>query len=298
MAPAHSQPAAARTPALRPLDDFTIDYVRGYMQAEVPEYMFEQLRKLQQEHWRHHQQGITVFANDGGEPSLFGFTVASRKCSREVYTRRWSKLGKELSPRAKIQPASKIYSLYNACSITVQHRGQQPAAKTNKKSLHHDHYKFDAAKFYSPKSQRHRTVTQGTMPSVRIAVQMSAASLHLQMVEAGAVNAESGPLTTPAVAPCPAPASPSHSSRKGAAGRQRKPVSAALEQQVRELAEQKTKDDAKIRELTEQKNKDDARILQLEHDLREERRKFETLQDEMAQLNAHMNADFEAGFVL
>ena len=136
------------------------------------------------------------------------------------------------------------------------------------------------------------------MPRVRIAVQMSAASLHLQMVEAGAVNAESGPLTTPAVAPCPAPASPSHSSRKGAAGRQRKPVSAALEQQVRELAEQKTKDDAKIRELTEQKNKDDARILQLEHDLREERRKFETLQDEMAQLNAHMKADFEAGFVL
>jgi hypothetical protein len=208
-------------PALVPLDDFTIDYVRGYMRCLVREDKYRDLRKVQEEHWRHAYTGITTFVNDGGKTCLFGFTSSSRKCSPEVFKKRWDRLGKELSPKAINEPANKIYDLYNACSITVMHRGKRPLAKTSKKCMHQDHWKFDAAKFESPRTQRHRLLTQGTKPSVRETVQEGAACSLPQAVPAGAALGTGSP------------ASQQGPARKRAAGKQDQV--AALEARVAEL---------------------------------------------------------------
>jgi len=201
-------------PALVPLDDFTIEYVRDYMGCPVREDKYRDLRKVQEEHWRHACTGITTFVNDGGKTCLFGFTSSSRKCSPEVFKKRWDRLGKELSPKAIKEPANKIYDLYNACSITVMHRGKRPLAKTSKKCMQQDHWKFDAAKFDS-RPQRHRLLIQGTKPSVRKAVQAGAASSLPQAWGKGSPASQQGP------------------ARKRAAGRQG--MEAALRATVAEL---------------------------------------------------------------
>jgi hypothetical protein len=191
-------------PALVPLDDFTIDYVRGYMRCLVSEDKYRDLRKVQEEHWRHACTGITTFVNDGGKKCLFGFTSSSRKCPPEVFKKRWDRLGKELSPKAIKEPANKIYDLYNACSITVMHRGKRPLAKTSKKCMQQDHWKFDAAKFDS-RPQRHRLLIQGTKPSVRKAVQAGAASSLPQAVPAEPNQAFAKPCRRELRPPCPRP---------------------------------------------------------------------------------------------
>jgi hypothetical protein len=175
-------------PALVPLEDFTIHYVRDYMGCRVRGDKYGDLLKVQEEHWHQARTEITTFVNDGGKPGIFEFTSSSRNdhCPPEVFKKRWDRLAKELSPKAIKEPANKIYDLYNACSITVMHRGKRPLAKTSKKCMHQDHWKFDAAKFESPLSQRHRLLTQGTKPSVRETVQAGAASSLPQAVPAGA----------------------------------------------------------------------------------------------------------------
>ena len=211
-------------PALVPLDDFTIDYVRGYMRCLVREDKYRDLRKVQEEHWRHAYTGITTFVNDGGKTCLFGFTSSSRKCSPEEFKKRWDRLGKELSPKAIKEPANKIYDLYNACSITVMHRSKRPLAKTSKKCMHQDHWKFDAAKFESPRTQRNRLLTQGTKPSVRETVQAGGLP-DCRLSPAGAATGAAWGKGSPASQQGPA--------RKRAAGRQG--MVAALEATVAEL---------------------------------------------------------------
>ena len=231
-------------PALVPPDDFTIDYVRGYMRYLVSENKYRDLRKVQEEHWRHACTGITTFVNDGGKKCLFGFTSSSRKCPPEVFKKRWDRLGKELSPKAINEPANKIYDLYNAGSITVMHRGKRPLAKTSKKCMQQDHWKFDAAKFDS-RPQRHRLLIQGTKPSVRKAVQAGAASSLPQAVpfpRSGDLLHGKG-----------SPASQQGPARKRAAGRQG--MEAALRATVAELtrklaAEKIQAEDEKIKAAT------------------------------------------------
>ena len=209
--------------ALVPLEDFTIEYVRDYMGCQVRGDKYGDLLKVHQEHWLQALTGITTFLNDGGKHGIFGFTSSSRNnhCPPEVFKKRWDRLAKELSPKARKEPANKIYDLYNACSITVMHRGKQPLAKTSKKCMHQDHWKFDAAKFESPRTQRHRLLTQGTKPSVRETVQEGAACSLPQAVPAGAALGTGSP------------ASQQGPARKRAAGRQDQV--AALEARVAEL---------------------------------------------------------------
>ncbi|MFN9904743.1 MAG: hypothetical protein ACK56F_01290, partial [bacterium] len=82
---------------------------------------------MHQAQWHQARTGITTFLNDGGKHGIFGFTSSSRNnhCPPEVFKKRWDRLGKELSPKAIKEPANKIYDLYNACSITVMHRGKR-----------------------------------------------------------------------------------------------------------------------------------------------------------------------------
>ena len=207
--------------ALVPLEDFTIEYVWDYMGRQVRGDKYRDLLKVHQEHFFQARTGITTFVNDGGKTCLFGFTSSSRKCSPEVFKKRWDRLGKELSPKAIKEPANKIYDLYNACSITIMHRGKRPLAKTSKKCMHQDHWKFDAAKFESPRTQRHRLLTQGTKPSVRETVQEGAACSLPQAVPAGAALGTGSP------------ASQQGPARKRAAGKQDQV--AALEARVAEL---------------------------------------------------------------
>jgi len=105
------------------------------------------------------------------------------------------------------------------------HRGKQMLAKTSKKCMHQDHWKFDAAKFESPRTQRHRLLTQGTKPSVRETVQAGDAYYLPQAVPAGAAAVAAWGTGSPASQQGPA--------RKRAAGKQDQV--AALEARVSEL---------------------------------------------------------------
>jgi hypothetical protein len=248
-------------PALIPLEDFTIEYVRDYMGCRVRGDKYGDLLKVHQEHWRHARTGITTFVNDGGKHCIFGFTSSSRNnhCPPEVFKKRWDRLAKELSPKARKEPANKIYDLYNACSITVMHRGKRPLAKTSKKCMHQDHWKFDAAKFESPLSQRHRLLTQGTKPSVRETVQAGAASSLPQAVPAGAAAGAACGTGSPASQQGPA--------RKRVAGRQGKV--AALEASGARVAELTLKLAAEKIQAEDEKIKAAAALAKMETEMSE-----------------------------